>query len=400
MTNSARNIALTAALLLTTAFPVFAQDGGPQVAPPKPAAPKPAAPKLTAEPVRAVDVAICLDTSGSMDGLIDSAKQKLWTIVNDLALAKPTPYLRVSLVTFGNTGHLEENGWVHVQTDLTENLDLVSERLFELKTNGGTELVGRAIHTATRKLTWSKDKDALKIIVIAGNESADQDATIRYADACKDAIGRGVMVNAIYCGSPTDGVAEEWRQVARLADGHFATIDKDNGTVVVVTPFDEKLTKLSASVNRTYVPYGKLGAWNRSNQIKQDANAVGLNSEAAACRSAMKCGVNYRNDSWDLVDAMKQKGFDLAKIEDKDLPEDMRKLTLEEKKAHLEKRRKERLVIQKQVQELSKKRDAFLVEAMKKGTGRQDKAFDFAVRKAIRAQATSRGFRFVDAAVE
>ncbi len=71
------------------------------------------------EEPRLIQVAICLDTSGSMDGLIDAARQKLWAIVNDLALAKPTPRLEVALLTYGNDGHKEADGWVAVQSPLT-----------------------------------------------------------------------------------------------------------------------------------------------------------------------------------------------------------------------------------------------------------------------------------------
>ncbi len=75
---------------------------------------------------RHVDLAICLDTSGSMRGLLDSARQSIWAIVNDLALAKPAPRLRIALLTFGNDGHSKANGWVRVDTGFTGDLDLVS----------------------------------------------------------------------------------------------------------------------------------------------------------------------------------------------------------------------------------------------------------------------------------
>ena len=125
-------------------------------------APDPAEPRM-------VELAICLDTSGSMDGLIGAAKQKLWAIVNDLALAEPTPALEVALLTFGNDGHDAEAGWVAVQTPFTSDLDLVSQRLFELTTNGGSEYVGRVLQAA-HGLTWSPSDDTLKLVIVAGNE--------------------------------------------------------------------------------------------------------------------------------------------------------------------------------------------------------------------------------------
>jgi len=114
---------------------------------------------------RPVDLAICLDTSGSMDGLIDAARRNLWAIVNDLALADPAPRLRVALLTFGNDGHEAERGWVAIDSGFTDDLDKISQQLFALKTNGGTEFVGRVLKTAVEELQWSADPQALRLIV-------------------------------------------------------------------------------------------------------------------------------------------------------------------------------------------------------------------------------------------
>ena len=131
-----------------------------------------------------IELAICLDTSGSMDGLINSARQKLWTIVNDLAKAEPTPTLRVALLSYGNDGHNEENGWVKVETPFTEDLDTVSQMLFGLTTNGGTELVGRVVQTSLEELDWYPSTGALRMIFVAGNESANQDEKVAVRTIC------------------------------------------------------------------------------------------------------------------------------------------------------------------------------------------------------------------------
>jgi hypothetical protein len=119
-----------------------------------------------------VDLVICLDTSNSMDGLIDSAKQKLWDIVNELGRAKPKPHLRVGLYAYGTPGFGAETGYVKKLTDLTDDLDAVYGHLTGLRTDGGTEFVARVVRAAALEQSWSKDKNALKIIVVAGNEAA------------------------------------------------------------------------------------------------------------------------------------------------------------------------------------------------------------------------------------
>lgn len=342
-----------------------------------------------------IDLVICLDTSGSMSGLINAARQKLWDIVNDLALADPTPSLRVALLTFGNDAHNPEDGWVKIDAPLTDNLDVISERLFALTTNGGSEYVGRVVHHATEQLGWHPSEDAMRLMIVAGNESAEQDLQVSFRDACKAAITKGIMINSIYCGAPTDAEAPAWREVSQLADGHFATIDHDNGTVVITSPFDDRLAELSAALNVTYLPYGEHGRWNCMNQSAQDDNALSLNSAAAASRVQTKASSLYRNDNWDLVDGCKNGVIKLEDVKEADLPEVMKPMTHEERVAYVEKMATERAVLQKEAQELSAKRTAHVENELKSMAAEERaRSFDHVVRQAVRTQATAKGYTF------
>lgn len=347
------------------------------------------------EPASLIELAICLDTSGSMQGLLDAARARIWDIVNDLATAQPTPKLRVALLTFGNNGNAEEDGWVKVEAEFTEDLDLVSDRLFALSTNGGEEYVGRVLDTATRRLAWTPGDAAMKLVVVAGNESADQDQTISFRDASRRLIGAGVMVNSIYCGPPEDGLAPAWREVATLADGHFAAIDQSHGAFAIETPYDDELVNLSSAINATYLPFGQSGAWSAENQVRQDQNAQGLNTATAAQRCVTKGGGLYCNSSWDLVDASGAESFKLEEVAEEDLPEVMRPMTMEERKAHVEAMRTRRAEIQEQIAALGLKRQAY-VEAEQERLARESgtETFGMAMRKAIRAQAAAHGLTF------
>ncbi len=342
---------------------------------------------------RVIDLAICLDTSGSMEGLIDSAKQRIWAIVNDLALATPAPELRVALLTYGNDGHDAENGWVNIDCELTGDLDEISRRLFALRTNGGTELVGRVLSVATGNLRWSDDPNALKLAVVAGNESADQDRVVSFRDACAAAIGSGILVNSIYCGNPGDAEAPLWKQVSLLADGRFATIDHQSGTLVHETPFDAQLVELTTAVNGTYLPFGQDGQASWANQAVQDENAINMNPDAAANRAMCKNGALYVC-GWDLVDASQQEGFDLAAVEVDQLPEDMRAMTLEQRAAHIETAATERAEIQRRIADVGVQRQAWIDAETARLALDESRSFDHQIRAAIRAQVTQRGFRY------
>jgi len=385
--------ALPAALLAPVA-PVAAQDGpAAESAPVTETAPA-GAPAPIGER-RTIDLAICLDTSGSMNGLIDSARRKIWAIVNDLALAKPVPRLRVALLTYGNNGHPEAEGWVRVDADLTEDLDLISEKLFALTTNGGTELVGRVLDRARTALSWHEGSDTLRLIVVAGNESADQDQQVRYPDVCKRLIARGIMVDSLYCGNPADDIAPGWKQVALLADGHYAAIDQQQGTVTVSTPFDDRLTELSTALNGTYVPFGASGREGQERQSEADARALQEGKAVAASRANAKQSALYCN-SWCLVDAVTNHLVKLEELDRSQLPEELREMTIDELRAYLEAKLEKRKEIQQQIAQLNAKRQEYVAQELAKAGSEQDRAFDAAVRGAIRSQAATKGFRFAE----
>ncbi|MBC8372382.1 MAG: hypothetical protein H8E53_02220 [Planctomycetes bacterium] len=250
------------------------------------------------------------------------------------------------------------------------------------------------MHEATTQLKWAKSKDALRIIFVAGNERATQDPVHKLRDTCKAAATSGIIVNTIYCGPEATGRSSGWSDAAAWADGQYAAIDHDRGTVVINTPHDKKLAELSAKLNTTYVGYGRAGKDGKGRQAAQDANASSLNVAAAAQRASAKSGGLYNNAGWDLVDASKEKDFDITKVKNEDLPEPMRKMSDTEKKAYVAKQAASRAGIQKEVMELSKKRDAFVKAEMAKNGLDEKASFDAALRKMVRTQAEKQNFKF------
>jgi hypothetical protein len=358
---------------------------------PTPISPTPIAPAPVLKPVP-VDLVICLDTSGSMQGLIDAARQKLWSVVSELATATPTPDLRVALLTYGSPGN-NATGHVVLQSDLTRDLDLISEKLFALGTRGGEEYVGRVVAHALTHLSWSGPL-TLKVLFVAGNESADQDSVKPFREQAKAAASRGITVNAIYCGGADDGDASGYRELASLGKGRFAHIDHNHGTVAVTTPYDAELAKLSAEINKTYVAYGSIAKEAVKRQVAQDANAEAAGAPAAAERASAKAGGLYRNSAWDLVDRMGEEGFDLDAIPVKDLPEEMQEMKPDARLAYLQKKKADRAAIRARIQELTKQRDAFVRAEMDKKQLDDSRALDRALKDAIREQAARAGFEF------
>ena len=344
---------------------------------------------------RPVDLVICLDTSGSMTALIDSARAKLWEVVNELAQADPTPRLRVGLLTYGSPKlSTAQRGWVVRQTDLTTDLDTVYARMMGMTTDGGDEYVGWVLNDAVNTMSWSEEPEALKVIFVAGNESADQASNVHdFRYVAEQARSRGIFINAIYAGNIDKGVAEHWNEVAVHGGGHYAAIDMHEGTIQLATPQDEILRQLNEELNATYLPYGRRGRAGAANQLEQDGNALRLGAQSNSSRIVAKAGALYDNAVWDLVDASRQEGFDLDQVEEAELPEAMHPMNAEERLTYLRGKQAAREAVQKKTRQVSAERETYLrAERAKRGLG--GTSLDQAMRRAIRTQAAQKGFGF------
>jgi len=318
----------------------------------------------------AVDVAILLDTSNSMDGLIGQAKSQLWTIVQQFAKAKKngqTPILRVALFEYGNTRLPASEGYIRQAVPLTDDLDKLSEALFALTTNGGDEYCGQVIDEAITRLDWSKEPNGYKAIFIAGNEPFTQ-GTVDYHQACKRAIEHGVVVNTIHCGNNQQGLSGQWQHGAQLAEGQFFNIDQDRAVVHIKCPQDEIIIRLNAELNKTYLWYGKQPTRekNRANQVAQDSNAFGVGGAAVVERAITKAGPAYKNRNRDLVDTYFENEAILDEVESEELPQVLQKLKPGQRKALIEKMTTERSKLQAQISQLSRERESFLTKEKKR----------------------------------
>lgn len=361
---------------------------------------QPAAPVVNGTPAAdapRIQLAILLDTSGSMQGLINQARTQLWKIVNELATTRQDgklPRLEVALYEYGKSTIPQAEGYLRQIAPLTQDLDLISAELFALTTNGGEEYCGQVIGAATTGLQWTTGERDLRLIFIAGNEGFDQ-GSVDYHETCKAAIEKGITVSTIYCGTEGDAISAGWKEGARLADGSYISIDQNKAVAAVATPFDQELVKLSTSLNSTYVAFGKKAERGRAlaRQSAQDRLSLEAAPAAAAERAKFKGSGQYRA-SRDLVDAVKNGTVELKKLDRKELPEELQKLDEKELSATLKKKETERAALQKQIQELSQKRDSFLAAARAKEAEKTGKeTFDSALLRAVREQATRQGYK-------
>ncbi|MFN8606493.1 MAG: vWA domain-containing protein [Vulcanimicrobiota bacterium] len=345
-----------------------------------------------------IQVAILLDTSNSMDGLINQAKRQLWNIVKELGEAEvdgKTPRFEVALYEYGNDGLSVTKNYVRQVLPFTTDLDKVSEELNRLKTNGGEEYCGAVIQDSLKNLEWSQRDGDLTAIFIAGNEPFDQGG-VSFQESCAAARQKGVVVNTIFCGNKQEGERTKWSEGANLAAGRFFCIDADRSVAEIPTPYDGKLAQLNTQLNGTYIGYGANAQVAQARQMAADS-AAGNGADASgyvASRAQAKAGANYSNEEWDLVDAKKKGTVSVETMRKDDLPAELRDKSAQERKEYVEQKTADRERIQNEIREEGKKRDAYLAEQKAK-TG-PDTSLEGAILGAIRDQARQRGFKFKD----
>ena len=338
-----------------------------------------------------IQIAILLDSSNSMDGLIDQTRTQLWQIVNFLTKVTKdgeVPELEVALYHYGNDSLPSEEGFVRLLTGFTPELDLVSEKLFSIKTNGGQEYAGWVIRSAMQELNWSKNQEDFRVIFIAGNEPFDQ-GPIVWNQSVNLAVKGDTLVNTIYCGSAESQERQLWVSGASLAKGSSFNINQNQQIVVIKSPYDDEISTWNTKLNETYIPYGREGRIGQQRQAAEDRNARGN----IVMRGYSKASDYYSNDSWDLLDALENGIVTLDSLSDDDLPEVMRSMTLTEKRAYVADKKAERETIKKTIRDLSQKRTEYVEQQRRTNTNSRENTFDSVIIQSLRQQLAAKGFK-------
>ena len=339
-----------------------------------------------------IKVALLLDTSNSMDGLIDQAKAQLWDIVNELSYAKcgdERPNLEIALYEYGNDNLTGSEGHIRQVLAFSNDLDEISKQLFSLTTNGGNEYCGQVITTSLNQLSWGKNQDDLKLIFIAGNEPFTQ-GRISYKEAAKLAHKNDVTVNTIFCGDYDQGIASYWKDGADLAHGNYMAINHNKATTYVSTPYDDQILKLNQKLNKTYIAYGTRGKSKIMQQSLEDENAMGYSNENAVSRTISKSSHLYKNSTWDLVDAEKERGFSYDDLDEDDLPKELQGKSESEIKTFIAKKRAERNSIQEDIQNLNQERRKYIAKHQKDAENKLENA----MINAIKTQAKEKKYKW------
>jgi hypothetical protein len=340
-----------------------------------------------------IQVAILLDVSGSMDGLIEQAKSQLWNMVSTMGKAKCSgdmvPKIEIALYEYGRSTNDIKAGYVKKINGFINDLDSLSQNLFSLKTNGGDEFCGQVIFSSLNELQWDASPENYKVIFIAGNEDFLQ-GNLHYTKACTEAKNKGVIVNTIYCGDRMQGIKEHWNLAGECGNGSFTNINQNAKEEDIPTPYDSLIYAYNEKLNGTYIAYGYGGANYQAKQgLMDNANTTMSKSAGIKRIKAKSNSAVYNNAQWDLVDAKARGGFDFAIIDKKELPDSLKNKTTEELKKIVDEKSKERGAVQKEIATLNTQRDAYIAAEKAKNATNKNNAttLETEVERIIKEQA-------------
>ena len=341
-----------------------------------------------------IEVCFVLDTTGSMGGLIEGAKQKIWSIANEMISAQPTPKLKLGLIGYRDRG----DEYVVKSFGLTDDIDAIYGHLREFQAGGGgdaPESVNEALAEAIHKMPWSSDSKVLKIIFLVGDAPPHMDYPNgpKYPDLCREAAKKDLIINTIQCGEMAE-TKPIWQEIAKLSEGSYVGISQSGNVAVISTPLDKELSRLNERIGATLIPYG---------DSKQQAEVHAKYAMAASAPvAAMADRLSYNSKTGkvvqgrgELVDALNDKTVKLEEMDLKQLPAELQKLDSSELQKRIAKARDERADLQKQIVEVSKKRAAYIQSENKRlaAEGKGD-AFDQKVTETIHAQAAKKGISY------
>ena len=342
-----------------------------------------------------IEAVFVLDTTGSMTGLIEGAKQKIWSIASQIASAQTTPEIRMGLIGYRDRG----DAYVTRHFALNQDIDALYGHLQRFSAGGGgdgPESVNQALHEAVTAMDWSDDASVYKVIFLVGDAPPHMDYQndVRYADSVKLANARGIVINTVQCGGDSN-TARVWREIARLSQGEYAAIAQDGAMVAMTTPMDEELAKLNREMSATAVAYGD--AEQRDELLGKLRQTFEALPSAVASRLAYfdKKGGVLNSGRADLVDAVSAGEVDLDDLPAASMPEEMREMSADEQSGYIARKAKSRQAARQRISVLVKERDAYLEAETErlKAEGKAD-AFDDKVYETIKSQAAEKGITY------
>jgi hypothetical protein len=193
---------------------------------------------------------------------------------------------------------------------------------------------------------------------------------------------KGILINTIVAGNAED-TRQSWQRIASLAGGDFFAIQQTGNMVAVSTPFDADLGRLNRELVETTVGWGDQSR--RQSVARKKEARVAMKPEVAASAASFAAKAPGRGlGQGDLVADLEAGRVKLDDVRSEQLPDEMRAMGAEERRKFVEDKRARRREVQKELFELSTKRDAWLKQKQKESKTR---SLDSEVMSAVKSHA-------------
>jgi Mg-chelatase subunit ChlD len=351
-----------------------------------------------AEQAPVIEAVFVLDTTGSMGGLIQAAKDKIWSIASTMAAAEPAPVIRMGLVAYRDRG----DDYVTRVVDLSPDLDAIHAELFQLQANGGgdgPESVNQALHDALHGISWSQEPRTYRVIFLVGDAPPHMDYQddVKYPETLALAEKRGIRVNAIQCGQSSE-TTRRWQEIAQLGNGAYFQVDQDGGAVAAASPYDDELAGLSAELDSTRIYYGSK-AEREARKAKHDASEAALAAAPTpvlarrAAFAASESGDAAMLGDKELVEEVAAGRVSVDDIPADELPEPLQTLSPDEQRQTLAETAERRARIKSRMAEVAAERARWMREKVA-AEGGAGESLDHKLFDALRTQAGAAGLDY------
>lgn len=184
-----------------------------------------------------LDIALVVDTTGSMADEIDALRRSLRDVVARIRTLPNLGRLRIGGVAYRDVG----DDYVTHPFDFTERMDEVERTLAATRAYGGgdePEAVHEALDIAVNRLPWSQD-GAVRLLFLIGDAAPHLERGTPYTITMRRAVEKGIVIVPVGCSGLDDTGEFVWRQLAAFTLGRFVFLSYGGSTEHHTGPYVE-----------------------------------------------------------------------------------------------------------------------------------------------------------------
>ena len=295
-----------------------------------------------------IELVFCLDATGSMSGLITTAKEKIWSIVSELSQTQPAPRIKLGMVFYRDRG----DAYITKVIPMTLDIDSVYTELLAIQAGGGgdtPESVNQALHEAVSQMNWTRGNNVYKTVFLVGDCAPHMDYKndVKYQVTCKLASEKGITLNTIKLGTQCTDAIPHFKAIAECSNGEYQQLGQHAEDLVIETPYDDSINYYSKQIDASKMYYGSSSE--QSFNYSRKSKAMKIYSEASSSANTDRAKYNMSEsgrDNWfgkkELINDLIANKISLDSISEDELPAEIKKIKKANRKQYVLDKKKNR----------------------------------------------------------